>query len=152
MVERLRDRIALADLRAEYCHRFDSFDAEGWPALFVNDGQLTVGNSGPEESRGTHRGRKELRALLEDLAERRQFMRHMVHTPIVSVSGGTATGRWYFETVMALADGSYRWVVGDYHDQYCRRDDSWLFESVDVTVNWCVSHDADGSYDIDKPE
>lgn len=123
-------------LRRRYCHALDSFDADRWLQLFAADGELVVGANGPPESRGTYNGHGELRSFLETVREERTYMRHMVHTPVIDVEGGSATGEWYFEALITTSDSVHRWVQGEYVDAYRRTDDGWVFESVRVAVNW----------------
>ncbi|WP_436347132.1 nuclear transport factor 2 family protein [Natronorubrum sp. FCH18a] len=132
---RLEHREAITELRAEYCYRIDARDWDGYAALFAEDAHLDFGPV------GTYTGRDQVRNFAENVVgEQHSFLAHMVHNPIIEISGKTATGKWYFEVPCTLNDGSAGWIQGIYNDEYRLIDGEWLFSEVVADFNYFAEY------------
>ena len=59
------------------------------------------------------------------------FSMHMVHDPIIEVSGDKATGKWYYEApTIDTTTGKAQWMAGIYEEEYAREDGQWRFSSI----------------------
>jgi hypothetical protein len=126
-LDRLEARDRIAELRYEYAYRIDDRDWRGWTDLFTEDATCDY------EGWGTIEGREDLLTFAEEVvADAFLFTAHVMHHPVISVheDGETAAGRWYVEVHDARTDGTARWRIGRYDDQYRRVDGDWKFASV----------------------
>ena len=60
---------------------------------------------------------------------------------IIDVDGDSATGKWrMLMPCTMMEDGKKvgRWILGDYVEEYVRRDGDWLFKKIDFLVNFNV--------------
>ena len=61
--------------------------------------------------------------------------------PVIDIDGDTATGKWrILMPCTMLENGAHvsRWILGDYVEDYVRRDGEWLFAKIDFLVNFDV--------------
>jgi ketosteroid isomerase-like protein len=132
---RIEDRIAIAELRHEYCYRADDRDWDGFAALFTEDAHLDFGPV------GTFDGRASVRRFAEEIVgSEHPFLVHMLHNPVIDVDGDTATGQWYVEVPCTFADGSAGWIQGRYDDTYRRVDGEWRFAEVLTEFNYLADY------------
>lgn len=70
------------------------------------------------------------------------FCMHMVHNPIIEVSGDTATGRWYYEapTTDASTDRA-QWLAGTYEEEYVRENGEWKFAFIRTKWKYISPYD-----------
>lgn len=133
-LERLEAKVAIEELRSNYCYHVDEANGTAFASLFTEDGVLDF------ESAGTFTGRAELREFVDEVVpETYSFIVHMLHNPIVEVDGGSATGRWYFEAP-CTADGEDMWIQGRYDDEYERHKGEWRFSTVTVRFNYVADY------------
>jgi ketosteroid isomerase-like protein len=105
-------RDEILQLLYRYNHAIDSGDAEGWAALFTDDGVFEVAGqvmSGREAMVGFASGVNGLR--------------HVVANPVVEVVGDTATVQAY----LFAFGGTTMVISGSYEDQLVRKPDGWRF-------------------------
>ncbi len=96
-------------------------------ALFTDDAILHF-----ESALGRHEGLDAIvRFFVEDLPAATRWMWHSFHSPLITVDGDTAEGRW---TLYALAVGNAdptappRATYGRYIDRYVRTADGWKIQ------------------------
>jgi hypothetical protein len=126
-IDRLEARDQIRVLRYEYGSRIDDRDWSGWTDLFTRDVTCDY------EGWGTVEGREDLRTFAEEVvADAFVFTAHVMHHPVITVhaDGETAQGRWYVEVHDARTDGTARWRIGRYTDEYRLVDGSWKFAVV----------------------
>ncbi len=74
------------------------------------------------------------------------FAAHLAMNFVIDVDGDTATGKWrLLMPCTMLEDGAHvsRWILGDYVEDYVRRDGEWRFAKIDFLVNFDVpSHES----------
>ncbi|MBR0683333.1 nuclear transport factor 2 family protein [Roseomonas eburnea] len=126
--DRLRaveDRLAIADLRARYCHLLDG---RHWPAfidLFTEDGVF--------EGLTAVRGRA---ALTEFFSRRVPAMTeefwHFCSNGTVELDGDRATGRISMEYLSVMNGVSYV-SAGHYDDELIKQDGVWRFAARRIT-------------------
>lgn len=70
------------------------------------------------------------------------FCIHMVHNPIIEVSGDRATGRWYYEAPTTdTATGKAQWMMGTYFEEYVRDNGEWKFQSIKTVWKYISPYD-----------
>lgn len=132
------DRAQIVDLQARYVMAMDYFDAEGYAAVFAEDGVL-------DWARGLVEGRD---AIYEFMASRTydftrgaaeaktpdgedwpSTVRHLITNQVIDVDGDTATALTYWIQFNNNADrGQVEWMLfGSWHDEFVRIDGEWFF-------------------------
>ncbi len=127
-------------LKARYCaYADDNYDAEGLSSLFVADG---CWDGGPEF--GRHVGRAAIKAFLDRTREQIRFAAHLAINPLIEVQDEAhATGKWrLFMPCTVATDGGTeaRWLLCQYDEIYVRENGRWMFQSVDMKVNFYAPH------------
>ena len=88
----------------------------------------------------TCHGRDELHAFFSGMGTPMGMRNsaHMVMNPRITVDGDRATGKWRFMMMWTgqPADGSlqYMRIIGNYEDEFVKRDGRWLFKSLRALV------------------
>ncbi len=121
-IAELRDGEAVKTVMARYCHLVDSRSYAELSELFTEDATCNYGFF------GSFKGRKEIigtffGTLVDGAAS---FMVHMVHNPVVEVSGDEASGSWYLtaQTTIQPANRAV-WVMGIYRNRFRRVGGAW---------------------------
>lgn len=139
--ERMRtyvDKSDIQELRANYCYTWDAKDLDGFLDLFLDDAVLDMRELGASRYEGV----EEIKQFFESInGGTDRFFVHMVHNPVIEVTGDEATGKWYFEVPNTLPDGSAGWVQGVYDERYQRVDGEWRFAEVVTVCNYNVGYD-----------
>ncbi len=117
------DRLDLMDLYARYSSRFDEGDADGWAALFTENGVFDiVGTGRPYE------GREALAKFLGRIRQQSPGIRHFVSNMAFQPSGDGAVGEAAV-IVLRFGTGQLRMLnVGGYRDELVRADGGWRFK------------------------
>lgn len=132
------DRAAIVDLQARYVFAMDYLDAEGYAAVFAEDGVLDWAR-GLVEGRdaiyefmatGTYdftRGAPE--AETPDGENWPSTVRHLITNQVVDVDGDTAQATTYWIQFNNNADrGAVEWMLfGSWYDEFVKIDGEWLF-------------------------
>jgi hypothetical protein len=126
-VARLEAMLELMTLEAEYARSWDTADAEGWAAVFTDDGVFElVGSRGRPTQ--TYEGRAALRRFCEVVNGEWTGL-HLMHVPQLVVEGDGASGRVHFEwTSVARSDGTHTVqgrTYGYYDVSYRRTPEGW---------------------------
>ena len=90
---------------------------------------------------GEHTGRKAIEDFFGGISAQIVFAAHLAMNFIIEVDGDSATGRWrLLMPCTMMKDGAKvsRWILGDYVEEYVRRDGKWLFQKIDFLVNFDV--------------
>jgi ketosteroid isomerase-like protein len=128
-VQAIEDRRAIERLKYEYARRMDDDEWDDLLELFTEDVTFEL------EGWGTHEGRAELAAFIEEtLSGAFEYTAHVMHHPMIDLDGDTAHGEWYLEIHYARPDGVAGWRQGRYVDEYRKVDGEWLFSSVWHTI------------------
>jgi hypothetical protein len=106
------DREDILQLLYAYNHAIDGGDAEGWAAMFVEDGAL-------EAAGRVFSGRHELTGFARGV----HGMRHVVANPVVELSGDSARVDAYVIVYRGLTPT----VIGTYEDSLVRKPEGWRF-------------------------
>jgi uncharacterized protein (TIGR02246 family) len=124
----LEDRLAIRELIDSYNDAVMRFDAEAWASNWAEDGIWSLPGMGEVAGRDTIVGMwKQAMAPIEV----RGFFAFA--GPIV-VDGETATGTWYKQEVLRSPTGMVSSIVGEYHDDYVKREGRWWFKRRVYTV------------------
>ncbi|MBW2616372.1 MAG: nuclear transport factor 2 family protein [Deltaproteobacteria bacterium] len=128
-VKRLEDIEAIKKLQTEYAYFNDTLDYDKLSDLFVED---ITGEYGPKAKFGN---KSELILLLKGIRDKYKvtMMCHHMTTPIIELSGDSATGIWYLFgpfTGKGPEGGIPYWVQGIYHNEYVRGDEKWKFRKI----------------------
>jgi len=133
------DRIAVEDVMARYVWAVDSFDADGYAAVFTEDAVI--------DSNGTlSKGRAEIRKIVTNLIQRRDDNKakglpaanlyHMVsNVRITFPKPGEALHQSYWQTVRRGKDGTMiAAAMGRSEDHLVKRNGAWLIQFRKLTV------------------
>jgi len=133
------DRIAVEDVMARYVWAVDSFDADGYLAVFTDDAVIDSNGS-------ISRGHAEIRKIVTNLIQRRDENRakglpasnlyHMVsNVRITFPKPGEALHQSYWQTVRRDKDGRMiAAAMGRSEDRLVKRNGKWLIQSRTLTV------------------
>ncbi len=119
--EALADRQAISDLVAAFADAVSRRDAVGVGALWIDDGEWHV--PGLDVARGPSGVTAQLERLLTGFVSLTQ----VVHSGVVQLDAGVATGRWYLSEIGVDAEGNAVQFVGVYRDAYRRTESGWRF-------------------------
>ena len=133
------DRIAVEDVMARYVWAVDSFDADGYAAVFTEDAVI--------DSNGTlSKGRAEIRKIVTGLIQRRDDNKtkgvptanlyHMTsNVRITFPKAGEALHQSYWQTVRRDKDGHMiAAAMGRSEDHLVKRNGAWLIQFRKLTV------------------
>jgi limonene-1,2-epoxide hydrolase len=127
----LEDKQEICELKAQYCAGCDDdHNPDTIEALFIEDG---VWDS---PGLATCHGHAQIREFMTGMGSsgRIRNSAHMVMNPQIKVDGDTATGHWRFMMMYAAnaPDGfiQYFRIIGNYEDEFVKRDGRWLFKSL----------------------
>ena len=138
-IDRLESIEAIRTLK----HRYMTYCDLGYPPdklgpLFTEDAVWT------SKDFGHHAGRAAIEAFFGGVSSQIVFAAHLAMNGIVEVDGDTATGTWrILMPCTVVTDGvkTSRWLLGDYVEEYVRRDGIWLFKTIDYVNNYNVAFD-----------
>jgi ketosteroid isomerase-like protein len=129
-VQRLAADLGIRRLLAEYCHRVDDRDFDGWADLYAEDATL-VPNDAPVA------GREAVRAWAhERFADPTVVAKHLIANPIidVDVTGQRGSVRSDFTVVMRVG-GAYPTVLaGRYVSEVVLVGSVWRFARHEIVV------------------
>jgi hypothetical protein len=132
------DRAAIVDLQGRYVMAMDYFDADGYAAVFAEDGVL-------DWARGLVEGREAIREFMAtgtyDLTrgapeaqtpDGRNWpstVRHLITNQVIDVDGDTATALTYWIQFNNNAQrDQVEWMLfGSWYDEFVKIDGEWLF-------------------------
>jgi uncharacterized protein (TIGR02246 family) len=134
-----QDRVAVEDVMARYVWAVDSFDADGYVAVFTEDAVI--------DSNGTiSKGHAEIRKIVTALIKRRDDNKakgvpssnlyHVISSPRITFpKPGEALHQAYWQTVRRDTDGKMiAAAMGRSEDRLVKRDGKWLIQSRRLTV------------------
>jgi uncharacterized protein (TIGR02246 family) len=133
------DRIAVEDVMARYVWAVDSFDADGYVAVFTEDAVI-------DSNGNISKGSKEIRQIVTSLIKRRDdnkakgvplaSMHHMVsNVRITFPKANEALHQSYWQTIRKGEDG--RMIVaamGASEDHLVKKNGKWLIQFRKLTV------------------
>jgi hypothetical protein len=132
------DRAAIVDLQARYVMAMDYIDADGYAAVFAEDGVL-------DWSRGPVEGREAIREFMAtgtydftqgapeaETPEGKNWpstVRHLITNQVIDVDGDTAQALTYRIQINNNADrAKVEWMLyGSWYDEFVKVDGEWLF-------------------------
>ena len=133
------DRVAVEDVMARYVWAVDSFDPEGYVAVFTEDAIIDSNGS-------ISRGHEEIRKIVTSLIQRRDDnkakglpasnLHHMIsNVRITFPKPGEALHQSYWQTVIRDTDGKMTAAaMGRSEDRLVKRNGKWLIQSRKLTV------------------
>src|SRR5262245_8018917 len=117
-IRRLEDLEEIKQLKARYAAYCDAnYDADALAALFTADAVWDGAVVGRSE------GREAIRQFFRGSSQRISFAIHNILSPIIEVTGDTATGTWYLLQTCTYTNGNQA-VLGaaTYYDHYVREN------------------------------
>jgi 3-phenylpropionate/cinnamic acid dioxygenase small subunit len=133
------DRIAIEDVMARYVWTVDSFDADGYVAVFTEDAVI--------DSNGTiSKGQAQIRKIVTDLIKRRddnkakglpaRNLHHLIsNVRITFPKPGQAVHQSYWQTVRKDESGKMiAAAMGTSEDHLVKRNGRWLIQFRKLTV------------------
>lgn len=131
-VEELLDRIAIQELRYNYCRHLDAESWDEWLALFTED---IAYDASAVPGMGVYEGKDALAEFVDEvLSSASEYSAHHAFHPIIDIDGDEAEGRWVLDEVAVGTDGSVVWMQGVYEDEYRRVDGEWKFAKVSTSI------------------
>ena len=133
------DRIAVEDVMARYVWAVDSFDAEGYVAVFTEDAVIDANGN-------VSKGHEEIRKIVTNLMKRRDDnkakglpasdLHHMVsNVRITFPRANEALHQSYWQTVRRDTDGKMiAAAMGSSEDHLVKRDGKWRIQFRKLTV------------------
>jgi uncharacterized protein (TIGR02246 family) len=133
------DRVAVEDVMARYVWAVDSFDPEGYIAVFAEDAII-------DSNGNISKGREEIRKIVMSLIQRRDDNKakglppsnlyHMIsNVRITFPKPGEALHRSYWQTVHRDKDGKMTAAaMGRSEDRLVKRNGKWLIQERKLTV------------------
>ena len=133
------DRAAIMDLQARYVLALDYFDADGYAAVFAEDGVL-------DWARGKVEGREAIREFMAsrtydftrdaapmetpDGREWPSTVRHLITNQVIEVEGDTARAITYWIQFNNNADrAKVEWMLfSTWYDEFVKIDGEWFFK------------------------
>lgn len=133
----LEDRKAIEELKTQYARRSDAVfnnpgnaSAVALADLFTDDGVLNLGPF------GSFSGRAALINAFENiLPQGTRWSTHYIVNPLITITGDTATGSWYYliQSLPAGENATLTQFFGGYDDQYVRVDGAWKIRQTDTS-------------------
>ena len=136
----VEDRAAIIDLQNRYVLAMDYFDADGYAAVFAEDGVL-------DWARGEVKGRAAIREFMSngtydlrklnfapaqtpDGKEWPSMVHHLVTNQVIEVNGNSARGIAYWMNYSNNADRrKIEWLsFGSWDDEFVKIDGKWYFK------------------------
>lgn len=132
------DRAAIVDLQARYVMAMDYFDADGYAAVFAEDGVL-------DWARGVVEGRDAIREFMAtgtydltrgateaktpDGRDWPSTVRHLITNQVIDVNGDTARAVTYWiQFNNNAARDQVEWMLfGSWYDEFVKIDGEWFF-------------------------
>jgi hypothetical protein len=143
-VQVLEDIEAIRKLKATYCYLCDAGleDARNRNQLiahFSDNAKVDFG-MGPASM---FEGKAGLEIFFGQMVPSGvSFCMHMVHNPIIDVTGDKATGKWYYEAPTTDASTNRaQWMAGTYEEEYVREDGEWKFASIKTIWKYISPYD-----------
>ena len=133
------DRIAVEDVMARYVWAVDSFDADGYVAVFTDDAVIDSNGS-------ISKGHAEIRKIVTGLIQRRDDNKakglpasnlyHVISSVRITFpKPGQAVHQSYWQTVRRDTDGKMiAAAMGRSEDRLVKRDGRWLIQFRKLTV------------------
>lgn len=131
------DYSAICNLEGHYARTWDTGDADGWAALFTDDGafeMVGIGGRPPRRFEGT----AALAQFCRDIHKTVKGL-HLIHTPAVDLRGDEADGWMHFEfrSRDPRADhANLSSTMGVYQVRYVRTSGGWrMRERIETAVS-----------------
>lgn len=121
------DKMAIKELCARYSFAFDTGDADGYAALFAEDGTIELG--GRKMS-----GRAAIREFASASHERVPAPQHVQSNHVIEIAGDKARSKCELTAFLSRPDGVHTVCTGFYEDDLVRVDGHWLFSYRNVIV------------------
>ena len=127
-VQWLCDIEEIKQLKARYANACDDdYNPDTLAPMFVEDAIWDGG------ALGYCNGRDEIHAFFSNSPSLVSFAVHQITTPIITIDGDTATGKW-FTWQPWVVQGTPLWMSATYNDEYIKTDGQWHFKHVKVNI------------------
>ena len=131
------DYSAICNLEGHYAHTWDTGDADGWAALFTDDGAFEMAGVGDRPT-VRYEGAAELAQFCRTIHEKVKGL-HLMHTPAIEVRDDEAEGWVHFEFRSHDPRADYDALsstMGVYHVRYARTEGGWrMRERIETAVS-----------------
>ena len=125
--DEVADRLEILQLEADYARTWDCRDADGWAALFTEDGAFELGSFGDAPSY-RFAGRERLARFCRRVSARQEGI-HLLSAPSLRFDGDTAFGWVHFQYLDQHREtGDRRHAIGVYAVTYVRTGDGWRMQ------------------------
>jgi len=120
----LRDKDAIREVMARYCHALDSGRFDAVATLFAPDGEWTT-------DYGAATGPAEIERFLTGLVPRKgegPQRKHYITNTVIELDGNSASAVSDYLIIREADDGLIPVMGGTYRDRFVRHDGAWLFQ------------------------
>ncbi|MDD5339570.1 MAG: nuclear transport factor 2 family protein [Dehalococcoidales bacterium] len=127
-LQALEDAESVKKLHQRYIDLMDTLEYKAVLGLFTEDSTVEIRNS------GVKRGKDEIAAIYNNLAERRgdnRFEGHMAVEPDITVNGDSARGTWLI--YMLFSRPTVQWVQGKNECEYRKVSGEWKISKLKFT-------------------
>ena len=117
----LEDRIAIRELIESYNDAVMRFDPDDWGANWADEGVWSL------PGRGEVEGKASIVPFWQAVMSTMTVEGFFASAGIITVTSDTAHGTWDQQEFLKDQSGTRRFVIGEYTDDYVKRDGHWLF-------------------------
>lgn len=121
------DKMAIKELCARYSIAFDTGDAEGYAALFTEDGTIELGGQKIV-------GRAAIRDFASSIYGGVPDPQHVQSNHVIDVTGDKARSKCELTAFLSRPDGVHTVCTGFYEDNLLRVDGHWMFSYRNIIV------------------
>lgn len=147
-LQTIADELAIRTLTASYTDAINRFDFDDIAQVYDEHTRFTM------MDRPTLVGVDAIIEMLRVNPSKYDLVTQLLHSGVVQVHGDTARARWQITELQVLKDGSSRFVVGRYEDEYARRPNTthgWKFSSRVFTARYLGDMDLRSGVRPDNP-
>ena len=124
----MEDRLALRELVESYNDAVMRLDADAWGANWADDGVWSLPGMGEVS------GKDAIVGLWKQAMGGFEVGGFFASAGPIVVDGDAATGTWYQQEFLTMPGGVEVFVIGEYSDEYVKRDGRWLLKRRVYTV------------------
>ena len=117
----IEDRLAIRELVESYNDAVMRMDAEAWAENWADDGVWSLPGLGEVQ------GKDKIVPMWQAAMAQYDVGGFFASAGPIVVDGDQAHGTWYQQEFLTTKDGAKRTVVGEYADDYVKRDGRWYF-------------------------
>jgi uncharacterized protein (TIGR02246 family) len=124
----LEDRLAIRELVESYNDAVMRLDADAWASNWAEDGVWSL------PGMGEVRGRDQIVPMWKQAMAQYEVGGFFASAGPIVVDGDRAQARWYQQEFLRTKGGTAQSIIGEYADEYVKRDGRWYFSRRVYTI------------------